>query len=82
MFGFETQKALLKKTLTGHAKGGIYENLIFDMLHKRGYVLNYYKRSDNTQEIEFVFERDVENKSFLFILNCTFCESVSHSYPQ
>ena len=60
MFGFETQKALLKKTLTGPAKGGIFENLIFDMLHKRGFVLNYYKHKDNIQEIEFVFERDGE----------------------
>ncbi len=58
MFGFETQAALIKKTLKGPAKGGIYENLIFDMLYKRGYVLNYYKKSDNSQEIEFLFEKD------------------------
>ncbi|MCR5124189.1 MAG: ATP-binding protein [Treponema sp.] len=58
MFGFETQAALIKKTLTGPAKGGIYENLIFDMLYKRGFVLNYYKKSDNSQEIEFLFEND------------------------
>ena len=58
MFGFETQKALVLGTLKGHAKGGIYENLIFDILHKRGFVLNYFKKKDNTQEIEFIFERD------------------------
>ena len=58
MFGFETQAALIKKTLKGPAKGGIYENLIFDMLYKRGYTVNYYKKSDNTQEIEFLFEKD------------------------
>lgn len=56
-FGFETQSALLRKELKGHAKGGIYENLIFDILDKRGFVLNYYKNGENTQEIEFVFER-------------------------
>ena len=55
-FGFETQAALLRKDLKGHAKGGIYENLIFDILHKRGHALNYYKNGENTQEIEFVFE--------------------------
>ncbi len=55
-FGFETQSALLRKTLKGHAKGGIYENLIFDILHKRELALNYYKNGENTQEIEFVFE--------------------------
>ena len=58
MYGFETQKALLLGTLKGHAKGGIYENLIFDILHKRGFVLNYFKNKDNTKEIEFIFERD------------------------
>ena len=58
MFGFETQKALVLGTLKGHAKGGIYENLIFDILHKRGFVLNYFKKKDNTREIEFNFERD------------------------
>ncbi len=58
MYGFETQKALLLGTLKGHAKGGIYENLIFDILIKRGFVLNYFKKKDNTQEIEFIFERD------------------------
>ena len=60
LFGFETQSALLCKDLKGHAKGGIYENLIFDILHKRGLALNYYKNGENTQEIEFVFERSGE----------------------
>lgn len=58
MYGFETQKALLTKTLKGSAKGGIYENLIFDILYKRGFSLNYYKRSDSSQEIEFLFEQN------------------------
>ena len=58
MFGFETQAALIKKTLKGPAKGGIYENLIFDMLYKHGYHLNYYKKTDSSQEIEFLFEKD------------------------
>ena len=58
MYGFETQKALLAKTLIGPAKGGIYENLIFDILHKRGFKLYYFKRKDNSQEIEFIYEKD------------------------
>lgn len=58
LFGTETQFALVKNQLKGPAKGGIYENLIFDMLNKRKISLNYYKRADNTQEIEFVFERN------------------------
>ena len=55
LYGFETQAALVKNKLTGPAKGGIYENLIFDILTKRGFSLNYFKNDKNTQEIEFLF---------------------------
>jgi len=58
MYGFETQKALINGTLTGPAKGGIYENLVFDILHKKGITLNYFKKKDNSQEIEFIYEKD------------------------
>lgn len=58
LFGFETQAALVKKELKGPAKGGIYENLIFDMLSKRKFSLNYFKREGNTQEIEFIYEKN------------------------
>lgn len=58
LYGYETQVALLKDTLTGPAKGGIYENLVFDMLLKRGFSLNYFKNDKNTQEIEFVYVKD------------------------
>lgn len=58
MYGFETQAALLKDTITGPAKGGIYENLVFDLLKKRGFTLNYYKNDKNTQEIEFIYTKD------------------------
>lgn len=54
LYGYETQIALLKDTLTGPTKGGIYENLVFDMLIKRGFSLNYFKNDSNTQEIEFL----------------------------
>lgn len=56
--GFETQAALVKDVLTGPAKGGIYENLIFDMLIKRGYKVHYIKKDNNTQEIEFLIEQN------------------------
>lgn len=58
LYGYETQAALLKDTLTGPAKGGIYENLVFDMLIKRGIVPNYFKNEKNTQEIEFLFAQN------------------------
>lgn len=58
MLGFETQVALVENTLTGPAKGGVYENLVFDMLHKREIAVRYFKRENNSQEIEFLLERD------------------------
>ena len=58
MFGYPTQTALYNDTLSGAAKGGIYENLIFDILIKKGKKLNYYKNQNNTQEIEFLYENE------------------------
>ena len=58
MYGFEIKATILNNTLAGPAKGGIYENLISDMLTKRGYELNYYKVDDSTQEIEFLFSQN------------------------
>ena len=58
LFGFETQAALVQDILKGPAKGGIYENLIFDMLIKRGADLHYIKKENSTQEIEFLMEEN------------------------
>ncbi len=58
LYGMQTKLAVLNNTIKGNAKGGIYENIISEMLVKRGYRLYYYKRSDSTQEIEFLIEKD------------------------
>lgn len=58
MFGRETQVSILKNTLVGPAKGGIYENLIFTILQQRDFSLHYFKNKQSTQEIEFVYESD------------------------
>lgn len=60
MYGFEMKRALLDQTLTGPAKGGIFENLIADMLVKRGYHLHYFKAEENNHEIEFVISKDAK----------------------
>lgn len=57
MYGYETKYAILTNTLIGQAKGGIYENLICDILTKKGYKLHYYKRDDSSQEIEFLIQK-------------------------
>lgn len=60
IYGLELQRSLLRKELRGHAKGGIYENLVFDMLIKKGITPYYYKNKSNTQEIEFLYDKDGE----------------------
>lgn len=59
-YGMQTKLAVLTGKILGNAKGGIYENLISDMLVKRGYGLNYYKTDSSTMEIEFIIEKNGE----------------------
>lgn len=58
MYGFDMKKALIDDTLVGDSKGGIYENLIADMLIKRNIPLRYYCREDSSLEIEFLIEKE------------------------
>lgn len=57
MYGFEIKKAILENTIKGNAKGGIYENVIAEMLVKRGHKLYYYK-PDDSNELEFLIEKN------------------------
>ena len=58
MYGFDMKRAILQNSLIGDTKGGIYENLIADILIKKGIKLNYYKNDNSTQEIEFLITKD------------------------
>lgn len=57
MFGEETKLALLTNKLQGNAKGGIYENIVAQILSSNGYALYYYHPDDN-HEIEFLIEKN------------------------
>ncbi len=57
MYGFATKLAILNNTIKGNAKGGVYENIIAECLVKKGYSLYYFKPND-TQEIEFIIEKE------------------------
>jgi predicted AAA+ superfamily ATPase len=54
MYGFKMKSEIYYNTMKGPAKGGIYENLVADILLKKGIPLNYYKPGENRQEIEFL----------------------------
>jgi len=58
MYGFEIKKEIINNTLKGPAKGGIYENLIADIFIKKNIRLNYFKADNNSQEIEFLLNRN------------------------
>ncbi|MBO4886696.1 MAG: ATP-binding protein [Firmicutes bacterium] len=57
-YGMQTKLAVLNGTIQGNAKGGIYENVISEMLIKRGYHLHYYKTQNSSMEIEFIIEKE------------------------
>jgi len=57
MFGYETKAAIVNDSLAGDSKGGIYENLVADILLKKNIPLRYYCREDSSVEIEFLIER-------------------------
>lgn len=60
LYGNEAKLAILNNTLKGNAKGGIYENVISELLLKKGYKLYYYKTQTSTMEIEFLIEKNGE----------------------
>jgi hypothetical protein len=56
----ESSKDLRENKNFNTYKGGIYENIVADMLKKSGYDLYFFKSEDATQEVEF-FVRDANN---------------------
>lgn len=58
MYGYDMKAAILEKKLIGAMKGGIYENLISNMLVSNNYSLHFYKPKENDQEIEFLISKE------------------------
>lgn len=58
LYGYDMKAAIIHDTLSGPAKGGLYENLVACMLVARGYPLRYYKAQTGNVEIEFLIEKD------------------------
>ncbi len=57
IYGFEIKRTIIDNTIKGNAKGGIYENIIAELLIKSGYTLYYY-RPDSEHELEFLIEKN------------------------
>ncbi|MCL2712924.1 MAG: DUF4143 domain-containing protein, partial [Methanomassiliicoccaceae archaeon] len=58
MYGLKMKSEFYDNTLKGPTKGGIYENLIADILLKKDVPLKYYKPDEGKQEIEFLLTMD------------------------
>ncbi len=58
LYGYDMKKAIIDDTLSGNAKGGIYENLVADILRKKEDPLYYYRTENGSMEIEFLLSRD------------------------
>lgn len=58
MYGYEMKAAVIQDTLTGPAKGGIYENLIASVFSSKGIPLYYYRTDNGSVEIEFLITED------------------------
>jgi predicted AAA+ superfamily ATPase len=57
MYGFGMKAEIYNDTLTGAAKGGFFENIVADILMKKGFPLNYFRTDGSEQEIEFLLTR-------------------------
>ena len=59
LYGEASKRALLTSRLSGNTKGAVFENVIGELLTKKGYTLHYYKKDNSSMEIEFLIEQDV-----------------------
>lgn len=58
MYGFEMIAAIIRDEFQGPMKGGIYENVVADMLVKAGRDLHYWMNDKGNIEIEFLLEKE------------------------
>lgn len=58
MYGFEMIAAIIRDEIQGSMKGGIYENVVADMLVKAGRDLHYWMNDKGNIEIEFLLEKE------------------------
>lgn len=58
MYGMAVKCTILDGSLSGHMKGGIYENFICGVLERSGFPIRYYKTEQGDVEVEVVLEND------------------------
>ena len=58
MKDFSLKQHIVENTLTGNSKGGIYECAVADALHKKGYILYFYKNETTKKELDMIIQKD------------------------
>lgn len=58
MKDFSLKQHIVENTLSGNAKGGLYECAVADALHKKGYNLYFYKNETTKKELDFIIQVD------------------------
>lgn len=58
MRDFALKQAVVEDTLSGNTKGGFYESIIADALHKSGHVLHFYRNESTKREVDFLVQRE------------------------
>ena len=58
MKDFSLKQHIIENTLAGNSKGGIFECVVADALHKKGYQLYFYKNETTKKEIDVIIQKD------------------------
>ena len=71
MKDFSLKQHIVENTLSGNAKGGLYECAVADALHKKGYNLYFYKNETTKKELDFIIQ--VDGKMHHIVKNVDMC---------
>ena len=58
MKDFSLKQHIIENTLAGNSKEGIFECVVADALHKKGYQLYFYKNETTKKEIDVIIQKD------------------------
>ena len=58
MKDFSLKQHIIENTLAGNSQGGIFECVVADALHKKGYQLYFYKNETTKKEIDVIIQKD------------------------
>ena len=58
MKDFDIKRRIVEDDLQGNTRGGLYESVIADILHKKGLTLYFYKNETTRKELDFLVQKE------------------------